>query len=55
MLPTGLSTPSAVITPTMPFQRTTESSLSKANAEAAHNVRGSNTASTFFMSVSSFD
>ena len=33
---TGLSTPGVVITPTILFQRTTESSLSKPKAAAAH-------------------
>src|SRR5438477_1520042 len=48
--PTGLSTPGAVITPTMPFQRTTESSLSDASAEDAH-IKVSTTANIFFIFV----
>src|SRR5271165_1095709 len=49
MLPTGLSTPGAVMTPTMLFQRTSDPSLSRAKTEAAHRVRGSSTANTFFI------
>lgn len=51
--PTGFSTPAAVITPAMLFQRPIEeSSRSLANAAAAHNVRGSSTAKTFFTFLS---
>ena len=49
MAPTWLSTPGAVITPTMLFHRTMESSRSNANAVATQNVSVNNTATTFFI------
>src|SRR5713101_1121919 len=51
--PTGLSTPGAVITPAMFFQRTIESSLSNANTEDAH-IKVSTTANSFFIFLLSF-
>jgi hypothetical protein len=48
MLPTGLSTAGAVITPTIPLQRTMESSLSNANTDAAHS-KLSTAANIFFI------
>jgi hypothetical protein len=47
---TGLSTPGMVMTPTMLFQRTIESSLSNANTADAH-IKVSITANIFFISL----
>src|SRR5580692_1000486 len=49
---TGLSTPGAVITPTMLFQRTKVLLSTQANADVAHKARGSSTANALFIFVS---
>jgi hypothetical protein len=49
---TGLSTPGAVITPTMLFQRTKVALSTQANADVAQRARGSNTANALFIFVS---